>query len=146
MNKLIRIVTLWTFALPLALAQDKPPDTETLSQASEKSFSEWEALSKGLNQKIAKLLPCDPQLRAAIDQVSKASETRLAALSAYLKAEVAQAKDDTDLAKQLLATIAPLAGAWNTEHAEADQERAAIDAQVTEMLESKRKRPSLEPA
>ncbi len=123
--------------------RDKAAPLAALREKAEKTSVTWEALAKGLETKIAHLLPCDPNSRAAVEEVSRASDARLIAQSAYLKAAAAQAKIDTDAAKRVLAAQAALAGGWNTERAEADQERTAIEAQVAELKESMRKRGSL---
>jgi hypothetical protein len=60
-----------------------------------------------------------------------------------LKAAAAAAKADTDAAKQVLAAQAAISGGWNTESAEADLERAAIETKVADLKESMRKRGSL---
>jgi len=125
-------------------AQDKPVDPlDALRQTADKAAADWEALAKGLEKKIATLLPCDPKSRAAVEEVSRASDARLSALSAYLKAAAASAKSDTDTAKRVLAAEAALAGGWNTERAEAEQERTAIESQLADLKESMRKRGSL---
>jgi hypothetical protein len=125
-------------------AQDKPLDSlDALRQTADKTAADWEALAKGLEQKIATLLPCDPKSRAAVEEVSHASDARLSALSAYLKASAAKAKVDTDAAKRVLAAQAAISGGWNTERSEADQGRASIEAQVGDLKESMRKRGSL---
>jgi hypothetical protein len=127
-----------------ASAQEKPVDSITaLRQTADKAAADWDALAKGLEPRIARLLPCDPSARAAVEEVSHASEVRLSALAAYLKAAAARAKDDTEAAKQVLAAQAALAGGWNTERTEADQQGAAIEAQVADLKESMRKRATL---
>ena len=114
-----------------------------LRQTADKTAADWDTLAKGLEPKIARLLPCDPDSRAAVEEVSHASDARLAALAAYLKAAAAKAKMDTEAAKRVLAAQAALAGGWNTERTEADQQGAAIEAQVADLKESMRKRGSL---
>jgi hypothetical protein len=64
-------------------------------------------------------------------------------MAAYLRAAAARAKADTNAAKRVLAAQAALSGGWNTERAEADEERAAIEMQVADLKESMRKRGSL---
>src|SRR5580704_2277860 len=87
-------------AAQLAPAQEKPDDSlDGLRQTADKAAAAWESLAKGLEQKIATLLPCDPKSRAAVEEVSHASDARLAALGAYVKAAAAAAKVDTDAAK-----------------------------------------------
>jgi hypothetical protein len=127
-----------------ARGQEKPADAlDALRQTADKTAADWDALAKGLEQKIATLLPCDPKSRSAVEEVSHASDARLSALSAYLKAAAASAKADTDAAKRVLAAQAALSAGWTTERSEADQERAAIEAQVADLKESMRKRGSL---
>jgi hypothetical protein len=128
--------------LAVAQAADGQP-VDTLRQTADKATLEWAGLAKGLEQKIATLLPCDPKSRAAVEEVSRASDARLAAVSAYLKAAAAAARADTEAAKRVLAEQAAISGAWNTESAEADQQRAAIEARVAVLKESMRKRGSL---
>jgi DNA repair exonuclease SbcCD ATPase subunit len=139
---MIRFAWMFLFlAGAFADAQANPLDA--LRKTAEKASADWEALAKGLEQKISTLLPCDPKSRAAVEEVSHASETRLLALSTYLKAAAAEAKADTEAAKRVLAAQAALSGGWNTERAEADQERTAIEAQIADLKESMRKRGSL---
>jgi hypothetical protein len=129
-----------------AAGQATPPDVGSLAdlrQTADKASANWEALAKGLEPRIARLLPCDFNSRAAVEEVSRASDARLTALAAYLKAAAAKAKDDTEAAKLVLATQAALAGGWNTERVEADQQGAAIEAQVADLKESMRKRGAL---
>ena len=126
-----------------ASAQAVADPLESLRQVADKASADWQGLAKGLEQKIATLLPCDPKSRAAVEEVSRASDARLAALSAYIKASAAKAKADTEAAKRVLAAQAALSGGWMTEHTEADQERTAIEAQVGDLKESMRKRGSL---
>jgi hypothetical protein len=141
---MIRSASLLIALALCANAQDKPPDPlDALRQTADKTAADWEALAKGLEQKISTLLPCDPKSRAAVEEVSHASDTRLSALSAYLKASAAKAKADTDAAKRVFAAQAAISGGWNTERSEADQERASIEAQVADLKESMRKRGSL---
>jgi hypothetical protein len=138
---MIRSVSLFLL-LAVARAADGQ-SVDTLREAAEKATVDWAALAKGLEQKIATLLPCDPKSRAAVEEVSHASDARLSAASAYLKAAAAAAKADTDAAKQVLAAQAAISGGWNTESAEADLERAAIETKVADLKESMRKRGSL---
>lgn len=140
----MRVLFLSLAIASAACAQEKPPDVlAALRQAADKSAATWEALAKGLEPRIVRLLPCDPKSRAAIEDVSHASEVRLTALSAYLKAAAGQAKNDTEAAKRVLAAQAALTGGWNTERAEADLERVTIESQVADLKVSMRKRGSL---
>jgi hypothetical protein len=144
---MIRSVPLFLF-LAVAYAQDKPVVDKSdalaaLRQTADKAAADWDALAKALEPRIARLLPCDPSSRAAVEEVSHMSDVRLSALAVYLKAAAAKAKDDTESAKRVLAAQAALAGGWNTERTEADQQGAAIEAQVADLKESMRKRATL---
>jgi hypothetical protein len=140
---MIRSVAFLAILAVNAAAQDKPDAAAALRQAADKTAADWDALARTLEPRIARLLPCDPNSRAAVEEVSRASEARLAALTAYLKVAAAKAKDDTEAAKQVLAVQASLAGGWNTERTEADEQGAAIEAQVADLKESMRKRGTL---
>jgi len=138
---MIRSVSLFVLLAFAQVAGSQPIDT--LRQTADKATVDWAALAKGLEQKISTLLPCDPKSRAAVEEVSRASDARLAALSAYQKAAAAAARADTEAAKRVLGEQAAISGGWNTESAEADQQRAAIESQVGDLKESMRKRGSL---
>ena len=128
---------------PSASAQAVADPLESLRQLADKASADWQVLAKGLEQKIATLLPCDPKSRAAVEEVSRASDARLSALSAYLKASAAKSKADTEAAKRVLAVQTALSSGWVAEHAEAEEQRATIEAQVADLKESMRKRGSL---
>src|SRR5580698_4019466 len=127
---MIRSVSLFLL-LAVARAADGQ-SVDTLREAAEKATVDWAALAKGLEQKIATLLPCDPKSRAAVEEVSRASDARLSALSAYTKAAAAAARADAEAAKRALAEQSAISGGWNTESAEANQQRAAIESQVAD--------------
>jgi hypothetical protein len=134
-------VALLLMAMAAAEAQQDP--LAALRQAAEKTAADWDALAKGLDQRIARLLPCDPAGRAAVEEVSRASAARLAALSAYVKAEALAARDDVDAVKRVLSEQASLGGAWAAERAESDQDHTALEARIAELKESMRKRSAL---
>ena len=139
---MIRSFSVFLFLAIAGLTRAQDPLTG-LRQAADKASAQWETLAKALEPRIARLLPCDPTSRAAVEEVSHASDARVAALSAYVKAAVVQAKQDTDAVKRVLAAQATLGGGWNAERVEADQQRVAIEAQVVDLKESMRKRGSL---
>jgi hypothetical protein len=136
---LLLLFTIPTFAQqadPLAARQ-------ALAQ---KRNTEWEALAKGLESKVARMLPCDPRVKAAIEEVSRASQARLAALSDFLQAAGAQAKADAERARQSAADSATSAKEAGVELTEAEQQRAAVDGQLAELKDSARRRPALDDA
>src|SRR5438477_5972530 len=84
-----------------AFGQDAVPpnpataDLASLEQTAQKRHLEWEALARDMNDRMARMLPCDPRALAAVAEVSRASEARLAALSDYLRAVSAKAFPET---------------------------------------------------
>jgi chromosome segregation ATPase len=108
--------------------------------------TEWETLAKALDGKVARMLPCDPRVRSAIEEVSRASEARMAALSDYLRAAAAQTGTEAQRARAAVADEDAGIQAVTTERAEAEQRRAAIDAQLADLKDSDKRRPSLDPA
>ena len=139
-----RSVLLFLVLSTVLSAQEPSADPLTaLRQTAERANAQWEALAKALEPKIARLLPCDPTSRAAVADVSHASEARLSALSAYMKAAAAQAAKDTEAAKKILATQAALGGDWTAERVESDQQHMALEGQIADLKESMRKRSAL---
>jgi hypothetical protein len=114
---------------------------ETLAQ---KRAAEWETLAKGVEGKIARMLPCDSRVRGAIEEVSHASQARLAALNDYLQAAAVQAKADAERARTAPASLDSLAKDADVERTEAEQQRAALDAQIADLKESARQRQDLD--
>ena len=141
MRKLLLLLLL-TAALP---AQEGDP-LPGLAATAAKAAANWETLAKGLEAKIARMLPCDPRVAASIDEVRLASQTRLAAMNQYLQAAVAQAREDSDVARNALVSEQASARDAETDHAEAEQERIAIDGQLSGLTDSAKSRPALEDA
>src|SRR5207249_2094106 len=124
-------------AAAVAAAQDKPPDSlPALEQAAEKRTTEWDTLAGGLAARIAGLLPCDPRVQSAIEEVSRASDARVAALQQYFQAVAAKAKEQTEAAKRLLIGQESIATEGNSERAETELARAGIEVQITALIES----------
>lgn len=117
-----------------------------LEEIADKRASEWDALAKGLEGKIARMLPCDPRVRGALEEVSRASEARLTALSQYLESAAAQSKNDVEKARTALAVEQAAAKDAETERVEAEQQRAAIDGQIADLAQSAKRRQALDEA
>jgi len=141
---MIRTAWLWMLAAAIAAAQDKPAGPPgALEQTAANRTGEWDTLASGLELRIARLLPCDPRVQSAIEEVSRASDARLAAVSQYFQTSVAQARDQVEAARRMLANHEAMAREWATERAEAEQERAGIEGQTGELAESVKRRASL---
>src|ERR1700692_249645 len=116
------------FAATAAHAQDVA-DLTALEQTAQKRHAEWEALAKDMNDRMARILPCDPRALAAVTQVSRASEARLGALADYLRAVSAQAFAETAAARNLLIAEEKRGVEASLEGADAAQEQTAVDTQ-----------------
>jgi hypothetical protein len=115
-------------------------------QTVEKKTADWDTLAKGLEMKLARMLPCDPRVRSTIEEVSRASEARLAAVAQYLQAAATLAKGEAERAQRALADQEAAGKDIDTERAEAGQERAAIEGQTVDLAESVKRREVLSEA
>jgi hypothetical protein len=117
-----------------------------LAQTAQKAEADWKNLASGLEPKIARMLPCDPRVKAALEEVSRASEVRLAALGQYLQTELAEAKRDSETARAPSEAAQLGVRELEADRAEAEQERIAVEAQLADLTESVRRRPLLDDA
>jgi len=132
-----------------AFAQDPargPAPLAALQQSAEKRAADWEALARALDAKIARMLPCDPRVAESIEEVSRSSEARLAALSEVMKAAVEQAEADAGRIQLALSAEDASLREAELERTETLQERVAVDAQLADLTDSARRRESLEAA
>ena len=141
---MIRLFCISVFTAAAALAQNAPPNLAALEQTARQRAADWEKLSQALEGNLVRLLPCDPKINAGINEVSRASEARLAALTAYLQAALQQASQDAADAKRAAASGDVLASDLSVERAEVTQEQAGVDGQLTNLDESAKRRASLE--
>ncbi len=125
-----------------ALAQNSP-DLPTLEQNAQKRYAEWQALAKDLTERVARILPCDARYPAAITEVSRASEARLAALGDYLRAVSTKAFAETAAAKILLDAEEKRAVEIALERADAGQEQTAVGTLSDALSQSAAKRAPL---
>ncbi len=142
-----RRLCLLTFAAAAALAQSAPAPTlaslTQMAQTARDRAADWEKLAQGLDAAIGGLLPCDPKGPAAIEATSRASDARLAALTAYLQAVAQQASQDVDAAKHVLASLGTSAPGLEAEKSEIAQEQAGVDSQFANLVESSKSRATL---
>lgn len=127
-----------------AVHAQNAPDLATLGQTAQKRALEWEALAKDMNDRMARILPCDPRALAAVNEVSRASEARLGALADYLRAVSARAFAETAAARNLLDAEDKRAVEADLERADAGQEQTAVDTQSDALARSVKQRTSLE--
>jgi hypothetical protein len=149
LNIMVRIGFLWMFAALAVAAQDKAIQDKptglfpSLQQNVEKRTSEWDTLANNLEVRIGRLLPCDPRVRGAVEEVSRASEARIVALTEYWLAVSAAAKTQTEAVRRLLAQEDASAADRKTEQADAEQEKVAVSAELMDLGESAKRLPSL---
>lgn len=117
-----------------------------LHDTAQKQTAAWQTLAKSLELRIARMLPCDARVRAAIEEVGKASEARMDALTAYLQSAAAGARQDTGAVSAGLNAEQAAAHEMETEAAEAEQELIAIGGQLADLTISVKSKPGLEDA
>jgi hypothetical protein len=143
-----RIVLLAVLCLAVASAQSpsSPDSLASLEQAAKKSEATWTALAKDLDVRVARLLPCDTRATAAISEVSRASETRSAAVADYFRAAITNASSETGVAKTLLARETARASEDAPERVDTAAELAAVSKQIDALAAAVKQRASLEGA
>jgi vacuolar-type H+-ATPase subunit I/STV1 len=80
-----------------------PNPLPALQQSVSQRTAEWNTLAADLEQRVARLLPCDPKARAAIDEVSRDSDARSIVLTSYWTVASAQSKAQIEAIRGLLA-------------------------------------------
>jgi len=103
-------------------------------------------LADALEAQLIKLLPCDPKAAAAIMQVSKASDARLAAIAAYLDDANQRAAAQLEAAKKLLASATAAEAELTAEKEDLAAERAGINGQIVNLNESAKDKVAFAPA
>jgi len=135
---------LWAALLSMALHAQDGPNLAALEQTAQKRYTEWESLARDLNERMARILPCDPRYAAGITEVGRASEARLAALADYIRGATAKAFAETAAAKLLLNLEEKRAQDAGLERADAGQEQTAVNMQSDALAESVKQRAALE--
>ena len=124
------------FAAAMLSAQDSAPPASLLAlrQSAEQKTQAWDTLAKTLETKIRGMLPCDPKIAAAVDEVSHASDARLTAFDQYFRAVVAETSARATQATRLLnLQTSAGSGFLQTEHAEGVEERAGTENQISQL-------------
>jgi hypothetical protein len=132
------------FLCSASLAQT--PDLAALEQTAQKRRTEWETQAKSLEERLARILPCDTRSSAAITEVRGLSDARLAALADYMRAASGKAFAETAAARNLLNAEERRAVEASRERADAGQEQTAVDIQSDGLLQSINQRSSLQDA
>ena len=114
-----------------------------LQDAAAKRTAEWNTLTASLELRLARLLPCDPRVRTAVDEVARAADTRAVALTSYWNMVSIQSKAQVEAIRGLLAREEERGGDWTKDKTEAQQEVAATSAQAAALKASLQQVPAL---
>jgi hypothetical protein len=129
---------------PLAAAQDKPANVPSeAAPMAEKRATDWSVLASNLEQRVARLLPCDARVRTAIEEVSRASEARFSALNAYWQEVAKISGNQADVARKLVAENEARTADWKADGADSEQEQTRLAAQTSDLRESERQLAAL---
>lgn len=136
--------------LQTAGAQSSVPQTaagspEQLRRAALARAGEWTSLASSLEARVGKMLPCDRRVRSSIEEVSKASEARIAAEAAYWRAVEEQSRNSLPALDALANREQALSAAWTADPADALQEQSSVDAHVVALKGNLKKSPALVP-
>jgi hypothetical protein len=114
-------------------AQDAASLT-ALRQSAEHETQTWDTLAKSLETRIRGMLPCDPKIGAAVEEVNRASEARLSAFDKYFSAVLDLTMARSAQASHLLESQNKTGnGFLETEHAEGVEERAGTENQISQL-------------
>lgn len=121
-------------------------DSTALEKNVAQKTQEWSMLADALEAQLIKLLPCDPKAAAAIEQVSKASDARLAAIAAYLDDANQRAAAQFETSKKLLTSAIAADAELTSEKEDLAAERAGVNGQIVNLTESAKGKPAFAPA
>lgn len=113
------------------------------AQAADQRNAEWNALTASLEQRVARMLPCDARVLSAIDEVARASDVRFAAMTAYWQAVENRSKEQAARAGATAAEIQPRVAASKNELADSEQMQTQFEGRAAELREAMNKLPTL---
>ena len=122
----LRMVCVWLAVTGAAWAQEPANALTSFQQNAAKRSAEWSTLAANLEQRVARLLPCDPRIRSAVEEVSRASEARIVALTTYWMAVSGKSKNQMDAIRRLMTQEEARKDEWTNDRIEAEQERSAV--------------------
>jgi hypothetical protein len=139
----VRLVLLGLLTSGALYAQDGSASLADLQQAAEGRAQEWNALASNLEQRLARLLPCDPRVRGSIEEVDRASGARIAALNIYWKAVAARSKQQLEAIRAMLGKEDARAANWAKDFAELTLDAGSAQAQAATLGPFLKSHPSL---
>ncbi len=132
------------FAAGTLCAQDSGANSlPALQDAAAKRTAEWNTLTASLEVRLARLLPCDPRVRTAVDEVARASDTRTVALTSYWNMVSVQSKAQVEAIRGLLAREEQRGEDWTKDKTETQQEVAATTVQTAALKANLQQLPAL---
>ncbi|MEO8049221.1 MAG: hypothetical protein ABI833_02290 [Acidobacteriota bacterium] len=120
-----------------------PNSLPALQQTVAQRTSEWNTLAANLEQRIVRLLPCDPAARASIDEVGRASDALSVALTSFWTMASIQSKNQVEAIRGLLAQEEGRAFDWAADANQARLDVALTKAQATSLAISVRQLPAM---
>jgi hypothetical protein len=124
-------------------AQDPANSLTGFQQTAARRTAEWTTLTVNLEQRVARLLPCDARVRGAIEETSRASEARTVASTTYWLALSGVAKTQVDAIRRLQAQEEAGKETWTVDRTEAGEELAAVAQQSGFLAISANRLPAL---
>jgi len=133
------------FAAAAALrAQDTGTNSlPALQDAAAKRTAEWSSLNTSLEPRLVRFLPCDPRVRASVEEVAKAADSRTVALTSYWNMASIQSKAQVEAIRGVLAREEARGEDWSKSRTETEQELAAASAQAAALKASVQQVPAL---
>jgi hypothetical protein len=132
-------------AAPGALSAQGPAANSpaALQDSAAKRTAEWTILESNLELRLARLLPCDARVRAAIEEVSRATDARAVARTSYWTTISLRSKAQIEAIRGLLAEEEGRAGDWSKDRADAQVDVATTTAQAASLGPGIRQLPAL---
>ena len=131
-------------AAALVAAQERPTSAPSeAAQTAEKRANEWSILASSLEQRIARMLPCDARVRTAIDAVARASEARFTALNAYWQEVAKMSGSQAETARKLMAENEARIADWKADRTDSEQEQTRLGAQTADVRGGARQQAAL---
>ena len=134
-------LVLW-MSLGQALAQERNSSQDLVGTVDARG-AEWSALATNLEQKVARMLPCDARVRTSIEEVMRASDARFAALAALWNDVARRSREQTEIANKMAAESDADVAAWKTDQADAEQEQKQVDSKRADLRASAAQLPAL---
>ncbi|MEQ1947146.1 MAG: hypothetical protein ABL995_08145 [Bryobacteraceae bacterium] len=125
-----------------ALAQQPQAAPPTL----DKLTADWYTLANSLESRVTRMLPCDTRVRTAIDEVSRANASRLAARNSYWQVQSSQSRAQIEALRNLQVSLPAEAVDTKTDATDAQQEQTGLAGMTADLTDSAGKKSVLNAA